>query len=335
MKNLSRSCIVLCSVLAFPMLCSEPEILPEVDFLSGSFEDALDQAEQVGLPIFMYLTIPNCTPCEYMETQVFTDALVGEFLNDRFVNFKLDAFDEDANGPTISKRYGVGSYPTYLILDQEGNITHRSTSGMSAQNFIRAISWLTGEIESPMSDYDAKYAAGERDPDFVQQYLLDSRLEISLLPKDMANWEANMKAYDAAREKYTAITKEYLGSKSTKGLINSKDLSIIHNYCTNLDDLGIKLVMDNFDAYVDATSLSEVSGLLLEVVSYAAMTKAFEGDESYIDVLDLFEEEPLKHAAEWRRGDNPESGQLPENQRDHLAEIYSSAKDETSEDSQD
>lgn len=335
MKYLSMKCVIVCSVLAIPMLCAEPEVESEVNFFGGSFEDALDQAEQVGLPIFMYLTIPNCAPCEYMETQVFTEATVGEFLNDRFVNFKLDAFDEDTNGPAIAKRYSVGSYPTYLILDQDGITTHRFTSGMSAQNFIRAISWLTGEIESPMSEYDAKYVAGERDPDFVQQYLLESRLEISLLPKDMANWEANMKAYGAAREKYTAITKEYLDSKSTEDLINSKDLSIIRNYCKNLDDLGIRLVMENFDAYVDATSLSEVSGLLLEVVSYAAMTKAFEGDESYANVLDLFEEEPLKQAAEWRRGVDPDSGQLPENTRDHLAEMYSSAKEEASGDSQD
>lgn len=317
-------------LVAQTTLCAEPEVEAKVIFFDGSFEDALDQAKQSNLPLFVYLTIPNCAPCEYMETQVFTNLSVGEFLNDRFVNFKVDAFDEDANGPTIAKRYSVGSYPTYLILDQDGKISHRSTSGMIAQNFIRAISWLTGETNSPMVAYDAKYAAGNRDPDFVQQYLLDSRLEISLLPKDTANWEANMKAYGEAREKYTAITKEYLGSKSPKELINSKDLSVISNYCKNLDDLGIKLVTDHFDAYVEATSLAEVSGLLLEVVSYAAMIKAFEGDSSYADVLDLLEEEPLKRATAWRRGIDPESGQLPENQRDHLAEIFTSATEEPS-----
>ena len=330
MKLFLSHSIVALTVFALSTSASDSE----VSFFEGSLEEALEHAEKSELPLFMYLTIPNCSPCEFMETEVFTSLSVGEFLNERFVSFKIDAFDENNNGPEIAKRYSVGSYPTYLILNHDGKVKHRSTSGMSAENFLRTISWLIGEIESPMEDYDAKYAAGDRDPDFVQQYLLDSRLEMSLLPKDIANWQANMEAYGKLQDKYTAITNEYLESKSPEDLINSKDLSIIQAYCKNLDDLGIKLVMDNFETYVEETSLPEVSGLLLEVVSYTAMTKAFEGDSSYVKDLDSLEEEPLKRATVWRRSVDPESGQLPENQRDHLAEIFSSAKEEASSDVQ-
>ena len=70
-----------------------------------------------------------------MATNVWVNPTVGKFMNDRFVSFKVDAYDKETNGPDIAKRYRVGSYPTYLILDQTGKEKHRATSSMSAENF--------------------------------------------------------------------------------------------------------------------------------------------------------------------------------------------------------
>ena len=335
MKLVSVYVAIVLTFTASTVFGSESEKDSGVSFFEGSFEAALEQAKQDDLPLFMYLTMPNCSPCEFMETKVFPDPEVGEYMSTRFVSFKLDAFDDEVNGPALAKRFSVISYPTYLIIGHEGKVEHRTTSASNPANFMRMIGWLTGETASPMAEHDAKYAKGDRNPDFVQQFLLDSRMELSLLPKDYENWEANMEAYKKAQDKYTAITKDYLASKSPKDLINSRDLSIIRAYCRHPEDKGIELIMDNFDAFVEATSLQEVSGLLLEVYSYAAMTKAHEGDSAYVAVLDSFEEEPLKRATEYVRSVDPESDQLPENQRDWLTEIYSSMIEETSSDEED
>lgn len=332
MKLVSVYVAIVLTFTASAVFGSESERDSSVSFFEGSFEAALEQAKQDDLPLFMYLTMPNCSPCEFMETKVFPDPEVGDYMNTRFVSFKLNAFDEEVNGPALAKRFSVMSYPTYLIIGHEGKVKHRSTSASNPANFMRMIGWLTGETASPMAEHDAKYAKGDRDPDFVQQYLLDSRMELSLLPKDYENWEANMEAYQKARDKYTAITEDYLASKSSKDLINSRDLSVIRAYCNEPEDAGVELLMDNFDAFVEVSSLQEVSSLLLEVYSYAALTKALEGDPSYIEVLEFFDEEPLKRATDYKRRVDPESGQLPENQRDHLAEVYSSTIDEQSSD---
>lgn len=305
-----------------------------VSFFDGTFEEALDHAKQSDLPLFVDLSIPDCPPCVFMATNVYVNSTVGKFMNERFVSFKLDAYDKEANGPAITKRYGVGSFPTYLILDHDGKEKHRATSSMSADNFIRAISWLIGETDSPMEDYDAKYAAGVRDPDFVQQYLLLSTLELSLMPKDTANWKANMEAYGNAIDKYTAVTNEYLDSKPPNDLINSTDLSIIARYSQYRNDKGIAFVIDNFDAYVEATSIDEVSKMLLGRTSDEAFIKAMEGDSTYVDLIDSLEEEPLKRAAAFERDRDSDSPLLPENQRAHLAETYSSATQSQSSDAQ-
>lgn len=332
MKLVSMYIALALTFTASAVFGSESENDSGVSFFEGSFEAALEQAKQHDLPLFVYLTMPNCSPCEFMETKTFPDSEVGKYMNTRFVSYKLDAFDEEVNGPALAKRFSVISYPTYLIIGHEGKVKHRSTSASNPDNFMRMIGWLTGETTSPMAEHEAKYAKGDRNPDFVQQYLLDSRMELSLLPKDYENWEANMEAYRKAQNKYTAITADYLASKAPKDLINSRDLSVIRAYCKEPEDTGIKLLMDNFDAFIEVSSLQEVSGLLLEVYSYAALNKALEGDPSYIEVLEFFNEEPLKRATDYKRRVDPESGQLPENQRDHLAEVYSSTIDEKSSD---
>lgn len=331
MKLVSVCVAIVLPFSASTVFGSPVEIYSGVSFFKGSYDAALEQAKQDDLPLFVYLTMPNCSPCEFMETNIFPDAEVGEYMNVRFVSYKLDAFDEEVNGPALAKRFGVISYPTYLVIGHEGKVKHRATSASSAENFMRMIGWLTGEIDSPMAEHDAKYAKGDRNPDFVQQYLLDSRLEVSLLPKGLENWEA----YEKARNKYTAITADYLASKAPKDLINSRDFSVIRAYCQKPEDAGIELLMENFDAFVDVSSLQEVSSFLLEVYYYAALTKALEGDPSYIEVLEFFDEEPLKRATEYKRSVDPKSGQLPENQRGHLAEIYSSTINETSPDQED
>lgn len=321
------------SVSSIAAFSSPVEIL-KVSFFDGTFEEALDHAKQADLPLFVDVSIPDCPPCVFMATNVYVDSNVGKFMNERFVSFRLDAYDKEANGPAITRRYGVGSFPTYLILDHDGKEIHRATSSMSADNFIRVISWLIGETDSPMEDFDAKYEAGVRDHDFIQQYLLLSRLELSLMPKDTVNWDANMEAYGNAIDKYTAITNEYLDSKPPTDLINSTDLSIIKRYSQYRKDKGVEFVLDNFDAYVDATSLEEVSRFLLAITSDEAFYKAMEGDSTYVDLIDSLEEEPLKRATAFERDRDPESGLLPENQRAHLAETYSSAIESQSPDTQ-
>ncbi|MCY3884971.1 MAG: DUF255 domain-containing protein [Gammaproteobacteria bacterium] len=302
-----------------------------VDFFEGTFKEALEQAKQEDSPLFVDLSIPECASCEFMATKVYTDSKVGEFINARFVSFKLDAYDEEANGPVIAQRYSVGSFPTYLILDPDGNERHRASGSMNSDAFIRSISWLTGETTSPMVNHDSRYESGDRDSDFVQQYLLDSILELKLMPRRADNWEEDMEALSNAESKYKAIANEYFESKSQENLVNSTDFTIIGYYCIYRKDKGFEFVINNFGEYVDATSLERVSNFVLNVITDNAFILAKQGDPTYVELVDLLEEEPLIEAAAFERSLDPESPRLPENQRDHLAETFASGTQDSEE----
>ena len=97
-----------------------------IDFFVGSFEDALALAAQDQKMVFVDVYTIWCGPCVVMQETVFPLPEVGEFFNSRFVNYKLDAENEEQNGPELEARFAIEVYPTYLILDHNGNELHRA-----------------------------------------------------------------------------------------------------------------------------------------------------------------------------------------------------------------
>jgi len=111
-----------------------------------------------------------------------------------------------------------------------------------------------------------------------------------------------------------AIAKEYLTSQKPKDLINLQDFSIIKAYSNIMDDPGIKLVLDHFDAFVDTNSMKDVSETLLEVALNTVLIRAIDengpeggGLELLHEDFQLFEELPLKKATDWLRSIDADS----------------------------
>lgn len=308
MKRLLSCVVVALLLLAQSSLGSEPRY--PITVFYESFEDSLERAKETNQSVFVYFYERGCTACEYMDVELGRSS-VWQYLNARFINVRIDASDEEANGPDLAKKHNISSYPTYLILDQDGTTMHQTKSAMEGGVFIDTSSWLTGEAEYPMAEQDVKYEAGNRDPVFVQQYLLDARI---VLPKNLDIEDLHLKAWGEVQDKYTAIAKEYLTSQEPKELINSQDFSIIKAYSYIMEDPGIKLVLDHFDIFVETTSMKQVSETLLEVALNTVLIRAIEeigpvrdGLELLEEDFQLFEELPLKKATDWLRSIDADS----------------------------
>lgn len=147
------------------------ELVAERDgirFFEGSFADALEKARNQGRLVFMDCYTSWCAPCKMMNTTVFRERAVGEFFNANFVNVKFDM--ERGEGLELSRRYGMRVFPTYLVLDAEGNELHRVVGGHDAAEFIDLISEGMDE-DSSIAGMQRRYDQGERDPDFLRRYI--------------------------------------------------------------------------------------------------------------------------------------------------------------------
>ncbi|HXH19909.1 MAG TPA: thioredoxin family protein [Chitinophagales bacterium] len=106
-----------------------------IKFFQGTWSELLTESQKTGKPIFLDAYAAWCAPCRMMATNTFTDAEVGTFFNEHFVNYKLDM--EKGEGPAISMKYRVTHYPTYLFLDAAGNLKYRTMGYMIPDMFIQ------------------------------------------------------------------------------------------------------------------------------------------------------------------------------------------------------
>lgn len=141
---------------------------PGIRFEHSTFAEALEKASQAGKKIFMDCYTSWCAPCQMMNRTVFTDPEVGEFFNRHFINVKFDM--EKGEGIQLSKRYGMQVFPTYLLLDAEGNELHRVVGGHDPKEFIELI--RNGmKDEHSTSGFRKRYEAGERNLPFLRDYI--------------------------------------------------------------------------------------------------------------------------------------------------------------------
>jgi thiol-disulfide isomerase/thioredoxin len=105
-----------------------------IQFAEGSLQDLMKQSATENKLIFIDAYTTWCGPCKRMAKDVFPDSTVGAFYNANFINAKIDM--EKGEGLEIASKYEVNSYPTYLFLNANGEVVHRSGGSKPAIDFI-------------------------------------------------------------------------------------------------------------------------------------------------------------------------------------------------------
>lgn len=137
-----------------------------VVFQRAAFADLLAQARAEDKLIFIDAFTTWCGPCKMMDAQVFPDPKVAAVFNERFVNAKFDM--EEGEGLSLAQRYHVAAYPTYLFVDGEGTLVHKGIGFIPIPALLDLADVAVSE--ESLGALNARYAAGERDPAFVQSY---------------------------------------------------------------------------------------------------------------------------------------------------------------------
>ncbi len=105
-----------------------------IKFFHGTLGEALKEAAKQKKILFVDAYASWCGPCRWMANNVFTQEEVGKFYNEKFVNYKFDM--EKGEGPVFAGNYKVTAYPTFIYLDNKGNVKYRTLGARSAEEFI-------------------------------------------------------------------------------------------------------------------------------------------------------------------------------------------------------
>ena len=136
----------------------------QVDFRHVSFKEALAAAQNEGKLVFVDCYTEWCGPCKMMATKEFVKKEAGDYFNAKFVNFKIDM--EKGEGPEVGKKYDVNAFPTFLILEPNGDLRGRLVGAAPIDKFIEKVEAALKE-EKGLPWYQKKFRSGERDPQFL------------------------------------------------------------------------------------------------------------------------------------------------------------------------
>ena len=140
-----------------------------VNFNDGkTFADILALAKKEGKPVFVDCYTEWCGPCKMMAHKEFPKKEAGDYFNKKFVCWKVDM--EKGEGVELAKRYDVNAFPTFLILDADGNLTGRCVGAAGITDFIKKVEDAMKE-EKGLAWYQKEYNKGNRDQKFLTDYL--------------------------------------------------------------------------------------------------------------------------------------------------------------------
>ena len=108
-----------------------------IQFEKMSVGDALEKARAEQKMVFIDVFAEWCGPCKKMDAEVFTNAEVGKYFNEKFVCLQLDG--EKGEGAEIAKRFRVDMYPTYVVLDISGQKVFQTAGYHQPAQFIDLI----------------------------------------------------------------------------------------------------------------------------------------------------------------------------------------------------
>lgn len=112
-----------------------------IKFSKLTLAKAIKQAQASGKIIFIDVHTSWCGPCKEMAKTTFTDSEVGDVFNQRFINLKIDA-EQDEDGPIVSKTYSVAAYPTLLFINGEGKMVKKLVGKQSKEKLLAAVSTI-------------------------------------------------------------------------------------------------------------------------------------------------------------------------------------------------
>ena len=304
----------LLSILLLALLI-QISLAQSIAFENGNWEAALKKAKQEDKIIFVDAYTTWCGPCKMMAKNVFTNEQVAAYYNEHFINMKIDM--EKDEGILFARAYGVQAYPTFLFIDEGGDIAHKGLGYMSPERFI-AFGEAASDEENRFGTLEAAYKNGERDPAFLKKYSIALKNTYDERASDIAE------AYLESQEDWTSeanaqfvidMASDQPKSKSYQFLVENRDQLSIHGDIDKIDEklkIGVMrhIQYDNMNLdeqkshfesifgpkgqqYFEEYNMKKYSRMLDDVMT----KKYFETTTNYLTTYDITDWRVLNSAA--------------------------------------
>ena len=146
-----------------------------IDFQSISLKEAVKKAKNEKKPIFIDIFATWCGPCKTLSKTTFKNEDLGEFMNEHFINLKLDG--ELPDGAQLMEKFELGAYPTMLFLSSELELLRMIEGAVSAETIQDDANAVVFPESTKIFKLTKRFQEGERDKIMLQELILESLYE--------------------------------------------------------------------------------------------------------------------------------------------------------------
>lgn len=150
-----------------------------VDFRKLSLKEAQETAAKEGKLLFIDLSMSGCSPCKYMQDNIFPKPEVGSYYNEKFVSVHYNT-SIDTTAEAFARKHNVTGFPTMIYMNPvDGAIIHKALGGKGVEELLQMGEMVfTPELCS--EQMSAEYDKGNKDFDFLVNYYLLQRFDGNL-----------------------------------------------------------------------------------------------------------------------------------------------------------
>ncbi|MBO9201601.1 MULTISPECIES: thioredoxin family protein [Niastella] len=134
-----------------------------------SWSAMLQKAKAEKKPIVIDCYFTGCHPCAQMDKEVFPNSLLSKEVADNFIGVKIDVFSEKM-GDSITRKYAISGFPTFLVLDQNGNLVSMFGGYKDAGQFLTELQTAKQKISAKQLLTGISASYNDIYPDFYKQY---------------------------------------------------------------------------------------------------------------------------------------------------------------------
>ncbi len=108
-----------------------------IAFETGFWNDILLKSNKENKIIFIYLHIPGCKPCKWMEENVFISDSVGIFYNRNFINVNVLDDGKRGLGDFLENKYKMeNGFPAYCFVNPQGKAVAKGFGKKTLKEFL-------------------------------------------------------------------------------------------------------------------------------------------------------------------------------------------------------
>jgi thioredoxin-related protein len=153
----------------------------------------LAQAKKENKMVFVDSYFVGCHPCKQMDDEVFPLPAVMKQMKDQFVSVKIDFFKEDL-GKELQLKYIVTGFPTFLILNSDGQLVAKFSGYKEADEFQNLLSDAIEKSKKGIALKGFSTALNVGHADFYKAVFTERKMV------DLEKLEAYLKGKDVLQE---------------------------------------------------------------------------------------------------------------------------------------